>query len=330
MISNSGHDERGKYSGGKAGDQTGGEWAIIDWYNRPWNCILRHPNKTVRETIAVMGEKAASNNNIGYDQGERATYWGELVAANYNPAAIKRPCEADCSSGVLSNVKATGYKLNIASLKNINHNGYTGNMKAILKAAGFQVLTDSKYLTSDRYLLRGDILLYEGHHTATNLTNGSSSGESTTSTTNTNSSNKNGNVAIGQKWLNSNYGSLIKKHCGKLLAVDNSYGNASKAATLCVWKDLTNRKFSTKLTPSNSNFGSSCKAAAKNVIIKRGSSGTYAYLIQFILAAKGFYFGKMDGDFGGGTENSVISFQRSRNLSDDGVVGANTWFQLFN
>lgn len=26
MISNCGHDERGKYSGGKAGDQTGTEW----------------------------------------------------------------------------------------------------------------------------------------------------------------------------------------------------------------------------------------------------------------------------------------------------------------
>jgi len=47
-IANSGHDERGRYSGGKAGDQTGTEWAIINWYNRPWNCVLRHPNQKVR------------------------------------------------------------------------------------------------------------------------------------------------------------------------------------------------------------------------------------------------------------------------------------------
>ena len=36
-ISNSGYDENRKTKGGKAGDQTGHEWKIINWYNRPWN-----------------------------------------------------------------------------------------------------------------------------------------------------------------------------------------------------------------------------------------------------------------------------------------------------
>lgn len=40
-ISNSGSDEHGNYKGGQAGDQTGREWYIRDWYNRPWNCVLR-------------------------------------------------------------------------------------------------------------------------------------------------------------------------------------------------------------------------------------------------------------------------------------------------
>ena len=179
MLSNSGHDENGKYSGGKAGDQTGTEWAITQWYNRPWGCVLRHPDAKVREQIAVNGEKAAKNNNIGYDQNQRGTYWTQLAAAGYDPAKIKTPCESDCSAGVLANVKAAGYTLGIAALKNINQNGYTGSMKAQLKAAGFEVLTDSKYLTSDAYLLRGDILLNEGHHTATNLTNGAKAAEQT-------------------------------------------------------------------------------------------------------------------------------------------------------
>ena len=39
--------------------------------------------------------------------------------------------------------------------------------------AGFEILTDSKYLTSDVYLLAGDILLNDVYHTAINLTNGS-------------------------------------------------------------------------------------------------------------------------------------------------------------
>jgi len=47
-ISNSGHDEKGRYTGGIPGDQTKKEWEIKNWYNRPWNCIIRHPNQKVR------------------------------------------------------------------------------------------------------------------------------------------------------------------------------------------------------------------------------------------------------------------------------------------
>lgn len=331
MISNCGHDERGKYSGGKAGDQTGGEWNIIPWYNRPWNCVIRFGDAKVREKIASNAEKAANNNNIGYDQGERHTYWNQLQKVNYNPAAIKTPCETDCSAGVLSNVKAAGYQLNIAALKNINQNGYTGNMKAILKAAGAEVLTASKYLTSDKYLLRGDILLYEGHHTATNLTNGSLSG--TTNGVVYPSNKPNGatsNVSDGQKWLNCNYGTLIKKYRGALLEIDGKYGTNSRCAALLVWKDLTNRRYNKSLNRTNANFGSNCKTIAKNVVVKLKDNGTYAYLIQFILSAKGYYTGAMNANYDGTTKNAVIKFQKAKGLSADGIVGANTWYALFN
>ena len=40
------------------------------------------------------------------------------------------------------------------------------------QAAGFQVLTESKYLTSYDYLLPGDILLNDIHHVAINLSIG--------------------------------------------------------------------------------------------------------------------------------------------------------------
>ena len=61
MISNCGHDERRKYSGGKAGDQTGTEWQVINWYNRPWKCVLRHPDAATRKLIAQMAKAAAVN-----------------------------------------------------------------------------------------------------------------------------------------------------------------------------------------------------------------------------------------------------------------------------
>lgn len=196
MISNSGHDERGRYSGGKAGDQYGNEWAVIGWYNRPWLCVLRHPDPKVREMIAVLAEEAAANNLIGYDQGQRYTYWEHLKASNYRPSQITIACEADCSAGVAANVKAVGYLMNIQALKNVSIYCYTGNMRQALKNAGFQVLTESKYLTGPNYLLRGDILLNDSHHVATNLTNGSKSGASSTSST---SRIANGNGSMSQK-----------------------------------------------------------------------------------------------------------------------------------
>lgn len=170
-ISNSGGDEYGQISGGAAGDQTGKEWVMRSWYSRPWDCVLRYPNFNVALKIAEFGCMAAENDHIGYDQGQRQTYWSCLQKANYNPSKITTNCEADCSAGVIANVKAVGYVLGIRKLKDINAT-YTGNMKQAFINAGFQVLTASQYLSSADYLLPGDILLNEAHHTATNVTLG--------------------------------------------------------------------------------------------------------------------------------------------------------------
>ena len=172
MISNNGHDERGKYSGGQAGDQTGGEWRIQPWYSRPWTHVIRYPASTVRECIASLAEEAAQNDRIGYDQAQRTTFWGQLRQVGYHPSKIQQPCEADCSAGVAAIVKAAGFLLGIKQLQDVSADMYTGSERKILQAAGFQVLTEKEYLESDRYLLRGDILLCEGHHTAINLTDG--------------------------------------------------------------------------------------------------------------------------------------------------------------
>ena len=183
-ISNSGGDERGKAYGGAAGDQTGNEWRIRTWYSSPWSCVLRYPDLKVGNKIAELGEKAAKNDKIGYDQWQRDSYWTQLQKVGYDPAKITVACEADCSAGVIANVKAVGYILGIDKLKKIAAT-YTGNMRSCFKAAGFQVLTDAKYLTSPDYLLPGDILLNDEHHTATNLTQGAkvSSASATTSAT---------------------------------------------------------------------------------------------------------------------------------------------------
>ena len=141
------------------------------WYNRPWFCVLRYPDQKVGLKLAQLGIDAALNDKIGYDQSQNRTYLKQLKAVGWEPSRITVACEADCSAGVCANITAAGYLLGIDTLK--NHTGtYTGNMRSALKKAGFQVLTDSKHLTGGDYLLPGDILLYDSHHTATNVTIG--------------------------------------------------------------------------------------------------------------------------------------------------------------
>ena len=49
-------------------------------------------------------------------------------------------------------------------------------MRAEAKNRGFDVLTDTKYLTSSEYLMAGDIPLNDKHHVCTVVTNGGKSG----------------------------------------------------------------------------------------------------------------------------------------------------------
>ena len=172
-ISNSGSDENGAYHGGKAGDQNGKEWRLRSWYNRPWSCVLRWPDVDVGTLIAQLGIDAALNDKIGYDQYQRDSFWKEVRKVGYLPAKIKTACEEDCTAGVNGLVHCAGYLLDIDALKGIPETGIrSGNMRKAYSKAGFRVLTESKYLKSGDYLLPGDILLYENHHAATNVTCG--------------------------------------------------------------------------------------------------------------------------------------------------------------
>ena len=328
MISNSGHDENGRYRGGKAGDQTGGEWTIRSWYNRPWNCVLRYPDRRVGDLIAQLSIEAAENNKIGYDQNERMSYWDALKKAGYYPSKIKTLCEADCSAGVLANVKAAGYITGIQALKDVDPNGYTGSMRQQLTAAGFKLLTASKYRTSDNYLLPGDILLNDEAHTAVNLDTGKYAGGSVTDL-------KANKIKIGQKWFNHYYGEFLIATFGELLEVDGIYGPKSRAAALAIWKDVCNRLYKTKLKINTGKFGAPCKKACKYAEVGYGSDGTHTFICQFLLAAKGYYTGLMDAKCGKDLCISIQAFEKARGLSVDSSdpvkcsAGPEVWSCLF-
>jgi hypothetical protein len=154
-------DERGKASGGTAGDQTGKELTTRNWYAKGWNVVLRPKSAVLAEKSALACEDACANPNIGYDQGGRNTLNAKAAAVGYDLAAIAEKCECDCSSLMHVCAIAGGANLSYGA------NGHTTStmVREYLNSGDYIKLTDGKYLTGDKYLRRGDILVKEGSHT---------------------------------------------------------------------------------------------------------------------------------------------------------------------
>lgn len=63
-------------------------------------------------------------------------------------------------------------------------------------------------------------------------------------------------------------------------------------------------------------------------LLRLGNIGAYVLILQDSLNALGYGTGGLDGVFGNGTTNAVMTFQRSSGLSADGIVGCMTWTNL--
>lgn len=197
-------DERGKINGGTAGDSTGGEVCTRGWYNGNWNVLLRPKNATIAEKSAKACESACANNKVGYDQYQRNTLYTQAKANGWDISKITTACECDCSSLMHLCAMIGGANLSYGS------NGLcTFNMvKAFVDSGDYEKLTSSKYLTSDKYLKRGDILVRESGHTAMVLGNGSNAVSSTNSASGTNSTTAKKSVSevarevVAGKWGN--------------------------------------------------------------------------------------------------------------------------------
>lgn len=65
-------------------------------------------------------------------------------------------------------------------------------------------------------------------------------------------------------------------------------------------------------------------------MLRKGSTGEQVKTLQRLLVSLGYNLGSpaVDGDFGSKTHTAVSSFQRSKGLTADGIVGKNTWSKL--
>ncbi|MVN86409.1 N-acetylmuramoyl-L-alanine amidase [Deinococcus sp. HMF7620] len=105
---------------------------------------------------------------------------------------------------------------------------------------------------------------------------------------------------------------------GQTLTTDGTYGSGTASAVRAFQSGVG-------LTPDGVIGSVTWERLIRTV--RRGDSGPAVQAAQGQLTARG-YSVTVDGIFGSGTENAVKSFQASRSLTADGVVGPNTWFAL--
>ena len=61
------------------------------------------------------------------------------------------------------------------------------------------------------------------------------------------------------------------------------------------------------------------------ILINKGDSGSYVYMVQLALSRAGFHPGPIDGIFGERTRRATVQFQQAKGLVPDGIVGRHTF-----
>ena len=168
-----GHASRG--SGGRIndpikGDNDGKEVCFSTFNNkRGWNFVLRAKDKNVAERMALACEAGCMNDSIGYCQARRNSLRTQAKLCGMNLGLIKNDCDCDCSSFMSVCAECAGVPIPYTN----NNAPTTSTMRTVFMNTGyFDLLTDKEYLTDDKYLRRGDILVKVGEHTIMILDDG--------------------------------------------------------------------------------------------------------------------------------------------------------------
>lgn len=147
----------------KAGDQTGREVFVRDWYSKPWDIMLRYKDKEISKKASEIAVKLANSNLVGYDQSERNTLYKALKRYGWNvDAYIKsgEKTETDCSAFIYA-----VYCCVVPSMRTDDNAPVTYTMRNLYKQWGFTCYQAAKYVTTPSNLRAGDILVNESSHT---------------------------------------------------------------------------------------------------------------------------------------------------------------------
>lgn len=162
MIGQASCDERGRYVGGQAGNQSGTELNIRAFYDKPWDRgLIRFKDGAAAAKCAAAMRAAVGNMRIGYDQGGRNTILALARAAGWNLAAIAQNCECDCSS--LAGVCGIAAGAPEGAIYRGGNLCYTGNIIERFRATGLVEVFGAGYAANTSNLQDGDILVSSSH-----------------------------------------------------------------------------------------------------------------------------------------------------------------------
>ena len=128
-----------------------------------------------------------------------------------------------------------------------------------------------------------------------------------------------GKVAEFQGWLNRTY--------GYNLAVDNSFGPASRKHAVMALQTEINRQYGKALAVDGS-FGPASRRDCPN--IRQGMRGNITRILQGLLYARGFDPNGFDGSFGPGCASATREAQSYYGIKANAVAGKDTFGKLIN
>ena len=150
--------------GQQPGNQTGRELNFSTWYTAVWLGVLRFKDPAKAELAAKACEAGVKNKNIGYDMDNRNTAYAAAKAVGWDLSKITKPVETDCSAFMMLCAISAGVHKLEDLFRRQGNSCTTYCMRHDWPATGdFELLTGSKYLTTDANLLRGDVLVSSGH-----------------------------------------------------------------------------------------------------------------------------------------------------------------------
>ena len=121
-----------------------------------------------------------------------------------------------------------------------------------------------------------------------------------------------------QSWLNKTY--------GEWLEVDGDYGDYTKRCAIRAMQRELNKLGEHLVVDSW--FGTLSQAALTRHMVKRGTKGNMAYIVQGCLYGNGYDCNGFDGSVGPGCDKAIRQYQADHFLEVDGKVGGITFDYL--